>query len=78
MFYKISLAPQVEWSVNISNKHGVFELPHDLHNDLILRILGNQKKPAKSSLNYSLVPRLTLKEKMLVKNCWKMEIELFL
>ena len=30
--------------VIISNKHGIYELPHELPNDLRFRILGNIKK----------------------------------
>ena len=33
--------PQVKQSVFISNKHGMYELCHELPNDLRLRILGN-------------------------------------
>ena len=32
---------QVKRSMIISNKHGILELPHELPNDLRLRILGN-------------------------------------
>ena len=41
MFYQIILTPQVKRIVIISNKHGIYELPHELPNDLRLRILGN-------------------------------------
>ena len=34
MFDQIFLLPQVKRSVVISNKHGKFELPHELPNDL--------------------------------------------
>ena len=34
-------SPQVKGSVIISNKYGIYELPHDLPNDLRLRILEN-------------------------------------
>ena len=40
MFYKIFLSPQVKRSVIIINKHGIYDLPHELSNDLRLRILG--------------------------------------
>ena len=36
MSYQIFLLPQVKESVVISNKHGVYELPHELPNDLRL------------------------------------------
>ena len=42
MFYQIFLSPQVKRSAIISNKHGIYELPHELPNDLVaeLPILG--------------------------------------
>ena len=39
--YQISFSPQVKRNVIISNKHGVYELPHKLLNDLRLRMFGN-------------------------------------
>ena len=51
MFYQILLSPEVKRSVIISNKQGVYELPHELPNDLRLkncRILGNKEKSGKS------------------------------
>ena len=33
MFYQIFLSPQVKGSTIISNKHGIYELPHELPND---------------------------------------------
>ena len=44
MFYKIFLSPQVKLIMIISNKYGIYELPHELTNDLRLRILANIKK----------------------------------
>ena len=43
MFDEIFLSSQVKQIVIIiiSNKHGIYELPHELSNDLRLRILGN-------------------------------------
>ena len=35
-------------SVIISKKHGIYDLPHQLLNDLRLRILGNQERSEKS------------------------------
>ena len=35
------LSLQVKRIMIISNKHGIYELPHKLPNDLKLRILGN-------------------------------------
>ena len=40
MSYQIFLSPQVKSSAIVSNKHGAYELPHELANDLRLRILG--------------------------------------
>ena len=34
-------SPKVKRSVIISNKHGIYELLHELPNDLKLKILGN-------------------------------------
>ena len=40
MFYQILLLSQVKrWAI-ITYKHGIYELPHELPNDLRLRILG--------------------------------------
>ena len=41
MFYQFFLSPQVKQSMIVSNKHGIYELPHELPNDLRLSILGN-------------------------------------
>ena len=41
MIYEIFLLPQVKGCVIITYKHGIYELPHELLNDLRLRILGN-------------------------------------
>ena len=41
MFYQIFLSLQVKrWAI-ITYKHGIYELPHELPNNLWLRILGN-------------------------------------
>ena len=44
MFYQISISPQVRRIVINSNKHGIYELRHELPNNLRLRKLGNIKK----------------------------------
>ena len=44
---QIFFSPQVK-SVIISNKHGIYELPHKLPNNLRLRILGNYEISEKS------------------------------
>ena len=41
MFYQNFLSPQEKQIVIISNKHDIYELPHELPNDLRLRILEN-------------------------------------
>ena len=38
---KVLLSPQVKIIMIISNKHGTYELPHKLPNDLRLRIIVN-------------------------------------
>ena len=38
---KVLLSPQVKTIMIISNKHGTYELPHNLPNDLRLRIIVN-------------------------------------
>ena len=41
MFYQILLSPEVKpWAI-ITYKHGMYELPHELLNNLRLTILGN-------------------------------------
>ena len=41
MFYQIFLSPQVQQCAIITYKHGIYKFPHELPNDLRLRILGN-------------------------------------
>ena len=41
ILYQIFFSSQVKRSVIISNKHGIYELPHELPNKLRLRILVN-------------------------------------
>ena len=41
LLYQIFFSPQMQRSVIISNKHGIYELPDELPKDLRLRILGN-------------------------------------
>ena len=43
MFYEIFLSPQVKRWVIITYKPGIYELPHQLPNDLRLRILANKE-----------------------------------
>ena len=51
MFYQISLSLIVKQYQIITYKHGVCELPHELSNDLRLRILGN-KEISEKCLNF--------------------------
>ena len=48
MVEQFFLSPQVKRNVIISNKYGIYELPHELPNDLRLRILANQEISGKS------------------------------
>ena len=40
MFYQIFLSLQVKQSAIMSNKDGIYELPHELLNDLRFRVVG--------------------------------------
>ena len=40
-FYQIFLSPQVTRCAIITHKHGMYDLPHELPNDLRLKILGD-------------------------------------
>ena len=42
-------SPQVKRTVIVSNKYGIFELPHELPNNLRLRILRNYEISGKFS-----------------------------
>ena len=48
MIYQIFLSPQVKQTVISINKQGVYELPHELLNNLRFKILGNMEKSGKS------------------------------
>ena len=48
MFYQIFFSPQVKRCAIITYKLGIYELPHELLNDLRLRILGNEERSAES------------------------------
>ena len=43
MFYQIFFSPQVKRCAIITYEHGIYELPHELPNDLRLNILGNSE-----------------------------------
>ena len=41
MFYQVFLSPQIkQWAI-IAYKYGIYEFPHELPNDLRLKISGN-------------------------------------
>ena len=41
MYQQILFLPQVQRSMSISNKHGIFEFFHELPNEFRFRIIGN-------------------------------------
>ena len=41
MIYQVFVSPQVKRCAIITYKHGIYELPYELPNDLRLRILAN-------------------------------------
>ena len=41
MFDQVFFSPQVKRSAIITYEHGIYEFPHELPNDLRLRILAN-------------------------------------
>ena len=43
MFYQIFLSPQVKLCAIVTHKYGMNEFPHELLNDVTLRILGNNE-----------------------------------
>ena len=47
MFDKIFVSPQVKRIVIISNKHGIYDLPYELPNDLRLRKYQDLRTPSK-------------------------------
>ena len=61
MFYQILLLPQVKQNVIISNKHGIYELPYELPNDLKLRNLRLSPPPAIK--NSSVLVKIFLKNR---------------
>ena len=78
MFYQFSFSPQAKQSVIINNKRGIYKLSHKLPNDL--RLIREYQENLSISHNYSLVPSLSSKIKLLLilaPNPLKMEIELF-
>ena len=49
MLYQIFLSPHVKRCAVITDKHGIYELPRELPNDLRLKLgkLGNYRKVSK-------------------------------
>ena len=52
MFCQILLSPQVKRCSIITCKHDIYELPHELLNNLRLRILGENSKISGKCLNF--------------------------
>ena len=48
MFDEIFISPKLKQNMIISNKHGIYKLPHKLLNCVRLRILGNSEILGKS------------------------------
>ena len=55
MFDQIFVSPQVKQIVTVSNKHGIYELSHELPNDLRLKF-GNIMKLSKTYRMITLCP----------------------
>ena len=84
ILYQISNLTQVKRSATISNKLGVYELPHELPKDLSSGLGSQEIRKNQENLkvcqNYKVVPSLLAKMKILsilAKNFGKVEIELF-
>ena len=60
MFDKFFLSTQVKRSVIISSNHGIYELPHELRNDLRLNVLGNSEISGKSQNFYNSIISIIL------------------
>ena len=43
MFHQICRSPQVKRTMIIGNKHGIYELPHELPNELRIVKLGKSR-----------------------------------
>ena len=82
MFYQFLLSPQVKRCAIITYKHSTYELPHELQNELRLRILGNYEVSGNclKLIEDILVPSPLTKIKILLipeENSLKTEIKLF-
>ena len=47
MFYQIFSSPQVKRCAIITYKHGIYEMPDELPNDIRLRVVENEEKSGK-------------------------------
>ena len=65
MFDQMFLSPNVKRSAIISNKHGIYEIPHELPNDLRNLQIRKYQQILKTLYNYSPVLSISLKIKIL-------------
>ena len=65
IFCQVFVSSQVEQSTVISNKHGIYDLPHELSNYDLKKSKKNQES-LKTSLNDSLVPSFPPRIKILL------------
>ena len=56
MVEQLFVSPQVKPSVIISNKYGIYELPHEFPNDVRPMIVGNYEMSGKSQSFIELLP----------------------
>ena len=55
MFYQFFFSPQVKpWAI-ITYKHGIYELPHELPNDLRLKNIKKVSKPHRMQAQYPVI-----------------------
>ena len=55
MFYQIFLSPQVKRGATITYRHDIYELPHELPNDLRLKDLRKLEKIRKVSKRHRII-----------------------
>ena len=65
MFDQMFLSPNVKRSAIISNKHGIYEIPHELPNDLRNLQIRKYQQILKTLYSYSPVLSISLKIKIL-------------
>ena len=79
MFDKIFVSPKAKRIEKISMKHRIYELPHELMNDLTLRTLGNKEVSRRSQnfmnrrLRLNLAPKIKILS-ILAKNSSKIKL----